>query len=52
MAKDYYKSLGVDKSASKDEIKKALDEIQKLTDHAIKDVDHVALEKEKEILEI
>ena len=47
-----YKKLQKDGEMTEDEVKKALEEIQKLTDSIVRDIDKLAVEKEKEILEI
>ena len=46
------KKIEKDKTASEDDVKKAVEEIQKLTDKYIKEVDHVMQAKEKEIMEV
>lgn len=49
---DHLKKAQKDGEFTEDEIKKALDEVQKVTDTFIKEIDKIALEKEKEIMEI
>ena len=51
-ANDNLKKIEKEKTASEDEVKKAVEDIQKLTDKYIKEVDHVMAAKEKEVMEV
>lgn len=51
-ANDAVKKLEKEKALSEDEAKKAQEDMQKLTDKYIKEVDQVAMNKEKEIMEV
>ena len=50
--KDYYSILGIQKTASEDEVKKHEKELQVLTDDTIKKIDEALAQKEKDIMQV